>query len=57
MIYECNLNGTPVSCCILEWNDTKNKCLIEYQDSIGPLRLWVDPAIIKGNAVPFEISQ
>jgi hypothetical protein len=42
MYYECDLNGTPVSCQLIQWDAVSGKCLIEYTDPIGLLRLWVD---------------
>lgn len=57
MYFECDINGFPVSCQLIEWHPIVNKCLIEYTDPIGLLRLWVDSDIITGKAVPSEISQ
>ena len=56
MYYECDINGTPVSCQLIQWDAVSGKCLIEYTDPIGLLRLWVDGDRIKGRAVPHEIS-
>ena len=56
MYYECDLNGTPVSCQIIRWDATGRKCLIEYTDPVGLLLLWVNGDRIKGRAVPHEIS-
>lgn len=57
MYYECDLNGTPVSCQIIEWDKVTGKCLIEYTDPIGLLRLWVDGDRIKERIPLLEISQ
>jgi len=57
MYYECDLNGTPVSCQIIEWDKVTGKCLIEYTDLIGVLRLWVDGDRIKERIPLLEISQ
>lgn len=57
MLYECDLNGIPVSCTILEWDNIVGKCLIEYQDPIGLLRLWVNSDTIRPNLVHLETSQ
>ena len=35
MYYECDLNGTPVSCQLIQWDAVSGKCLIEYTDPIG----------------------
>ena len=57
MYYECDLNGTPVSCQLIEWDNVTGKCLIEYTDPIGLLRLWVDGDRIKERIPLLEISQ
>lgn len=57
MYFECDINGFSLSCQLIEWHPAVNKCLIEYTDRIGLLRLWVDSDRIVGKAVPSEISQ
>jgi len=57
MYYECDLNGTPVSCQLIEWDKVTGKCLIEYTDRIGVLRLWVNGDRIKERTPLLEISQ
>ena len=57
MLYECDLNGVPVSCQLIEYDYEIGKYLIEYEDKAGRLRLYVNPDKIKGPAVPHEISQ
>jgi len=56
MYYECDLNGTPVSCQLIEWDEVTGQCLIEYTDRVGLLRLWVDGDRIKERTPLQEIS-
>ena len=56
MYYECDLNGTPVSCQLIEWDNVTGQCLIEYTDRIGLLRLWIDGDRIKERTPLQEIS-
>lgn len=57
MYYECIINNVPVTCQIIDVDCDSEKYLIEYQDKSGPLQTWVNPDIIRGTAVPYEISQ
>jgi len=57
MYFECDINGTPVSCQLIEWHPIVNKCLVEYTDKVGLLRLWIDGAKIKERVPTHEISQ
>jgi hypothetical protein len=57
MYYECDLNGFPVSCQLIEWHPSANKCLVEYTDKVGLLRLWIDSARIKERVPSYDVSQ
>jgi hypothetical protein len=57
MIYETEINNTPVACTIVDWDTVTGKCLVEYKDITGVLQSWVDGDRIRPNQVYLDSSQ
>ena len=55
-LYECFIDGVPVTCQIVETDDLTGHHLVEYRDVTGPLRKWVNPDILV-RTPQHEISQ